>query len=61
MPTSPRSTFSYKPLKGTVHVPTEPIEGSKTIWLSSEEITGEFLGELKSVEQGVAAWLEKGK
>ena len=57
----PEINFSYKPLKGTVHVPTEPIEGSKTIWLSSEEITGEFLGELKSVEQGVAAWLEKGK
>ena len=55
----PEVHFSYKPLKGTVHVPPEPIPGSKTIFLPAEEITGEFLGEMKSVEQGVAAWLAK--
>jgi hypothetical protein len=50
--------FSYKPLKNTVSAPSERIEGSQTIFLSSEEITGEFLGELKAIEQGVAAWVE---
>jgi len=54
---SPEMAFSYKPLKGTVWVPEERLDDSQTIWLPSEEITGEFLGELKSVEQGVAAWL----
>ena len=53
----PEVQFSYKPLKGTLHVPTEWIEGSKTIWLSGEEITGEFLGELKAIEEGIAVWL----
>lgn len=51
--------ISYKPLKNTVWAPPEPIDGSKTIFLSGEEITGEFLGEMKSVEDGVAAWLAK--
>ena len=50
--------IGYKPLKGSTWVPPERIDGSNTIWLSGEEITGEFLGELKSVERGVATWLE---
>lgn len=50
--------YSYKPLKGTVWAPPQPIPGSRTIFLSGEEITGEFLGEMKSIEQGVAAWLK---
>ncbi len=54
----PEMAFSYKPLKDKVWPPPEPIAGSQTIFLSSEEITGEFLGELKAIEQGVAAWLE---
>lgn len=54
----PEVAFSYKPLKDTVRVPPERIEGSNTIFLPPEEITGEFLGELKAIEQGVAAWLE---
>ena len=49
--------LSYKPLKGTLRVPPRPIAGSETIFLPAEEISGEFLGELKTVEQGVAAWL----
>jgi hypothetical protein len=53
----PETAFSYKPLKGTVWMPSTPIKGSKTIYLPAEEITGEFLGELASIEQGVAAWL----
>ena len=53
----PEMNYSYKPLKSTVCVPPQPIDGSQTIFLSAEEITGEFLGEMKSVEQGVAAWL----
>ncbi len=55
----PEMAFSYKPLKHTVAVPPWPIDDSRTIFLSSEEITGEFLGEMKSIEQGVAAWLAK--
>ncbi len=54
----PEIAFSYKPLKNTVRVPPERIEDSNTIFLPPEEITGEFLGELKAIEQGVAAWLE---
>jgi hypothetical protein len=53
----PEMAFSYKPLKNTVHVPPERIEGSHTIYLPPEEITGEFLGELKAIEQGVSAYV----
>ena len=55
----PELSFSYKPLKGTVRVPPEPIPGSKAIFLPGEEITGEFLGEMKAVEQGLSAQLER--
>jgi len=51
--------FSYKPLKHTVRVPPQRIDGSQTIFLPREEITGEFLGEIKAIEQGVAAWLRQ--
>ena len=54
----PEMAFSYKPLGNTVGPPPERVEGSQTIFLAPEEITGEFLGELKAIEQGVAAWLE---
>jgi len=54
----PEIAFSYKPLKNTVRVPPQRIDGSNTIFLPPEEITGEFLGELKAIEQGVAAWLK---
>ncbi len=54
----PELAFSYKPLKNIVRVPQEYVEGSKTIWLPSEELTGEILGEMKVVEEGLAAWLE---
>ena len=54
----PEIGYSYKPLKDIVAVPPKRIKGSQTIFLSAEEITGEFLGELKAIEQGVAAWLE---
>jgi hypothetical protein len=53
--TVPEIGYSYKPLKNVVGVPAHRIAGSQTIWLPGEEITGEFLGELKSIEQGVAA------
>ncbi len=45
--------FSDKPLNGVVWAPSERTAGSQTIWLSGEEITGEFLGEMKSIKQGV--------
>ena len=56
----PEMALSYKPLKNTLAVPPGPIAGSETIFLSSEEITGEFLGEMKAIEQGVAALVESG-
>jgi len=56
----PEMAFSYKPLKATVQVPRHPIAGSKTIYLPPEEITGEFLGELKAIETGVATWIGAG-
>jgi hypothetical protein len=54
---APEMAFCYKPLKNHVAVPPDPIPNSKTIWLPGEEITGEFLGEMKAIEQGVAAML----
>jgi hypothetical protein len=41
-----------------VNVPDTPIPGSKTIWLPAEEITGEFLGEMSSIETGLKLQLE---
>jgi hypothetical protein len=52
----PETAYSYKPLKNTVWVPADPTGSPQTIFLPAEEISGEFLGELKSIEQGVAAW-----
>ena len=49
--------YTYKPLKRIVAVPPHPIEGENRLWLPGEEITGEFLGEMKAIEEGVAAWL----
>lgn len=49
--------FSYKPLKGVVNVPDGRIEGSHTIFLPAEEISGEFLGEMKCIEIGLRALL----
>jgi len=54
----PEMGYSYKPLKNVVAAPPARIDGSQTIFLPPEEITGEFLAEMKSVEQGVAAWLK---
>jgi len=56
---SPCLDFSYKPLKGIVNVPESRIDGSDTIFLPAEEITGEFLGEMKSIENGLRALLER--
>jgi len=55
--TIPEMRFEYKPLKGMVNVPQAPIPGAKVVFLPSEEITGEFLGELKSIEDGLKALL----
>jgi len=52
---APEADFSYKPLAGHTWLPPDRIEGSKTIWLPGEEITGEFLGELEAIIRGVAA------
>lgn len=57
----PELALNYKPLQGTVRVPPKRVDGSETIFLPGEEITGEFLGELRSMEQGVAAWMKHSK
>jgi hypothetical protein len=49
----PEMEFDYKPLKGLVNLPDSRIDGSQTIFLPGEEITGEFLGEMKSIQMGV--------
>jgi hypothetical protein len=56
---APEMRFNYKPLKGNVNVPDGPISGSKTIFLPSEEITGEFLGEMKPIETGLVEYQTK--
>jgi hypothetical protein len=53
----PEMGYSYKPLGSTVWVPDMPTGNPQTIFLPTEEITGEFLAEMKSIEQGVGAWL----
>lgn len=55
---APEMVFDYKPLKGMVNVPDHPIPNSETIFLPGEEITGEFLGEMKVIQTGVEAALE---
>jgi len=54
----PEIKFDYKPLKGMVNVPDKRITGSKTIFITSEELTGEFLGEMKSIQMGVEEMLK---
>ncbi|NQT50916.1 hypothetical protein HQ576_02635, partial [bacterium] len=54
----PEMAFSYKPLKGHTGFPPDRDPDAQTIWLPGEEITGEFLGELRAIERGVAAWLQ---
>jgi hypothetical protein len=49
----PEIRYNYKPLNGLVNVPDSRIIGSKTIFLPGEEITGEFLGEMKSIQKGL--------
>ena len=49
----PEMAFNYKPLKGIVNVPDHRIENSETIFLPGEEITGEFLGEMKAIQMGI--------
>ncbi|HID78029.1 MAG TPA: hypothetical protein EYP56_18795 [Planctomycetaceae bacterium] len=55
----PEIQYAYKPLKATVRVPPHRLEDSHTIFLPREEVTGEFLGELKAIEEAVAAWLKR--
>ena len=49
----PEIAYDYKPLKGIVNVPDSRIVGSQTIYLPGEEITGEFLGEIKAIQSGL--------
>jgi len=56
---APEMRFNYKPLKGILCVPDERIPKSQTIFLPGEEITGEFLGEMKSIELSVRGMLNR--
>ena len=49
----PEMAFDYKPLKGLLNVPDSRIPDSETIFLPGEEISGEFLGEMKCIQTGV--------
>jgi len=49
----PEMAFDYKPLKGLLNVPDSRIPNSETIFLPGEEISGEFLGEMKCIQMGV--------
>ena len=51
-------TFNYRPLKGLVDIPQQPLTDPQSVFLPGEEITGEFLGEMRSVERGVRALLQ---
>jgi len=54
----PEMALDYKPLKGVVNVPYSRIDGSETIFLPGEEITGEFLGEMKTIQTGIEETLK---
>lgn len=54
----PEMEFDYKPLKGLVCIPDSQIDGSKTIFLPREEITGEFLGEMGAIFTGIKELLK---
>jgi len=49
----PEMAFDYKPLKGLLNVPDSRMPDSETIFLPGEEISGEFLGEMKCIQTGV--------
>ena len=55
----PELAFDYKPLRGLINVPDHPLSGSQALFLPGEEITGEFLGEMKSIEMGVQELLDQ--
>lgn len=56
----PEYYYDYKPIKGISNVPDKPTENAdeKTIYLPAEELTGEYLGEMKSAEEGIEAYLQ---
>lgn len=54
----PELAFDYKPRNGRITVPDTPIPRSKTVFLPAEEITGEFLGEMKAIELGVQSYMK---
>jgi hypothetical protein len=55
---APEMAFDYKHLRGLVNVPDCRVPDSETIFLPGEEITGEFLGEMKSIQMGMETALE---
>jgi len=56
----PAIRYGYRPLYDLICVPSPDgkLTGSNTIYLPSEELTGEFVGEMKAFEIGLAMQLE---
>ena len=52
----PEYELDYVPLRGRLLVPQQPVPGVSKLWLPPEEITGEFLGELKTIYEGLLAY-----
>lgn len=52
----PEYELRYVPSRGRINVPQEEIPGWSKLFLPREELTGEFLGELDSVLQGMRAF-----
>jgi hypothetical protein len=51
----PELDYGYKPLKNVVWVPPEPSPLAATIFMPREEVTGQCLGAMKAIEDGVEA------
>lgn len=52
--------LDYKPIKGISNVPDTPTKNDNvtTIYLPAEEITGEYLAEMRSAEKGIDSYLK---
>ena len=48
----PEWELDYVPVRGRVLVPQGPVPGVTKLWLPAEELTGEILGEMKTIYEG---------
>lgn len=52
----PEYEMDYVPVRGRVLAPQHPVPGVTKLWLPGEELSGEFLGEMKTIEEGFRAY-----